>query len=526
VVSISLPPAVERALLGLCVVVGVVWRGARHLGLDPAPLEPPLFKTPYLRPPLLDLLTVPLPDRQWTVLLLAAGTILITGAIARRALGSSGGVAAAALAAVCPALLHAGSVWIPQSLIVLSVPALALAILAALDAERPSALPVAALGVLALASDWSAWPPVLAWLGWTTVLRPEWMDRDQARPVARGLGLAVGVSAPAYVLLSAAHPNLHDGLGVSTLPLGADAVSALLDTLGAPWLGVGRDLPALVRVGSAAAVVAAMVLGPRRANATGQHVWAGVLLVGSAGALVPALAAHPWLALAAAKHVWYMSPFVLCLALAAVWPVRVAPVLALLAVALPGCVDVDGDGWFASDDCDDEDASVHPGAWELWDGRDNDCDGAIDVSPDYLFADEQEPNDTTLGSCFAPGGQDLGPLPRAGLLTRIDGRVDQVVDGSYEDGDLDCFAFRMGPDSKAARLQITLSWPDPATDLDMALWGLFEGEQAGFIQATTPGPGPEVHVSSGAFEAGEPLWLWIAAYDGPPTDYSVEILAR
>ena len=42
----------------------------------------------------------------------------------------------------------------------------------------------------------------------------------------------------------------------------------------------------------------------------------------------------------------------------------------------------------------------------------------------------------------------------------------------------------------------------------------------GMIQATSPGAGPEVHVSSGAFEEGEPLWLWIAGYDGPPTDYT------
>ncbi len=97
---------------------------------------------------------------------------------------------------------------------------------------------------------------------------------------------------------------------------------------------------------------------------------------------------------------------------------------------------------------------------------------------------------------------------------------------SYVEGDFDCFAFRAGPDSKASRVHLTLRWDDEDSDLDLALQGLFEGEQAGFIQATSPGPGPEVHVSSGAFEAGEPLWLWIAGYDGPPTDYTVEIVLR
>lgn len=45
--------------------------------------------------------------------------------------------------------------------------------------------------------------------------------------------------------------------------------------------------------------------------------------------------------------------------------------------------DEDGDGWLGSDgDCDDADASVYPGAEELCDGRDNDCDGDSDADHD------------------------------------------------------------------------------------------------------------------------------------------------
>ncbi len=41
-------------------------------------------------------------------------------------------------------------------------------------------------------------------------------------------------------------------------------------------------------------------------------------------------------------------------------------------------VDADGDGVDATEDCDDSDASAYPGADELCDGVDNDCDGAVD----------------------------------------------------------------------------------------------------------------------------------------------------
>ena len=46
--------------------------------------------------------------------------------------------------------------------------------------------------------------------------------------------------------------------------------------------------------------------------------------------------------------------------------------------------DADGDGFAATEDCDDTDASVNPGPTEVCDGVDNDCDGLTDADDDSL----------------------------------------------------------------------------------------------------------------------------------------------
>ncbi len=57
-------------------------------------------------------------------------------------------------------------------------------------------------------------------------------------------------------------------------------------------------------------------------------------------------------------------------------PVDSPPASGTGAPAAP--VDEDEDGVVAADDCDDGDATVFPGAPELCDRRDNDCDGGVD----------------------------------------------------------------------------------------------------------------------------------------------------
>ena len=49
------------------------------------------------------------------------------------------------------------------------------------------------------------------------------------------------------------------------------------------------------------------------------------------------------------------------------------------------CEDADGDGVIAAQDCDDHDAKVHPGAIELCDGKDNNCNGQVDENAMVLM---------------------------------------------------------------------------------------------------------------------------------------------
>ena len=188
-----------------------------------------------------------------------------------------------------------------------------------------------------------------------------------------------------------------------------------------------------------------------------------------------------------------------------------------------GCgEDLDGDGYPPGVDCDDLDPAVHPGAAEYFDGKDNDCDGVADLSSDYRWFVEAEPNDTLLEDCYDGAGQYLGTLAPLGMVSTIDGRIDTVVPLDYDLGDRDCLAFRL---PEAAVLHATITWPEAETDLDFAVWSTWgeDETQETFLGSTDVDHLMTSSSSDGALSPDYRLYLWLTAYDGVPTTYRITL---
>ncbi len=189
--------------------------------------------------------------------------------------------------------------------------------------------------------------------------------------------------------------------------------------------------------------------------------------------------------------------------------------------ACAGCAeDADLDGSASGIDCDDTDPTVYPGAPEAWDGKDNDCDGVVDISAQYRWFDEREPNDASWETCTTGPAQWLGELAPTGMASFIDGHIDVIVPEDYDRGDRDCLGFTLVED---ATLHLRIAWEEPDTDLDFAVWSEHDGERAIFIGSQAASPWMDGGSSDGAMAAGVPIHLWIAPYEGVATPYRVTL---
>jgi hypothetical protein len=106
-----------------------------------------------------------------------------------------------------------------------------------------------------------------------------------------------------------------------------------------------------------------------------------------------------------------------------------------------------------SQDCDDFNVSTHPGAYEICDGFDNDCDGAIDedainASTWYLDADGDGYGDSTSSStaCDAPTGHVDNALDCDDSSALVSPSVAELCDST----DNDCDGFIDEPDATDA----------------------------------------------------------------------------
>jgi hypothetical protein len=122
----------------------------------------------------------------------------------------------------------------------------------------------------------------------------------------------------------------------------------------------------------------------------------------------------------------------------------------------PGCTDADGDGFAVEGgncgpvDCDDTDPNVNPGAAEVCDGKDTNCDGSrpwndYDEDGDGYALCNGECDDRPDGADGIPGTADDGANINPGMLERTirdaicsDG-LDNDCDVNIDDRDTGCF---------------------------------------------------------------------------------------
>lgn len=115
--------------------------------------------------------------------------------------------------------------------------------------------------------------------------------------------------------------------------------------------------------------------------------------------------------------------------------------LLLAAALLLGACDRDGDGYGRTQDCDDQNSSVYPGAGEVCDGLDNDCDGVVDGaeavarSPFYPDLDGDGFGGPALSRCPTTAERDGAPGDCDDTRFDVSPEAREVCDGIDNDCD-------------------------------------------------------------------------------------------
>jgi len=107
----------------------------------------------------------------------------------------------------------------------------------------------------------------------------------------------------------------------------------------------------------------------------------------------------------------------------------------------PAPEDNDDDGFFAFEDCDDENADVNPGATEnCTDEIDNDCDGDIDDADDDcpVIITNPMPDFDEDGYDAGIDCDDENPDVNPGATENCTDEIDNDCDGDIDDADDDC----------------------------------------------------------------------------------------
>ena len=110
---------------------------------------------------------------------------------------------------------------------------------------------------------------------------------------------------------------------------------------------------------------------------------------------------------------------------------------------LPQAYDADGDGWTTcAGDCDDDDATVWPGAPEEADGVDDDCDGTVDEGTS-AYDDDGDGLNEDDGDCNDADAA-VSPDATETLGNGVDDDCDGTVDQGTADLDFDGYAIPGG----------------------------------------------------------------------------------